>query len=246
MYRDAKLDAIDWVSDELKERYSEAQRQPGFDSHAHTRSLSWWLPICRCFSPSPSSSSLPSSVVDNASSAQKRSKKKNKKSKKKKRDAAVVVENRDEEEQRSREDEKAEKEEQDTESESKPTGQKQEQERKEECAKVETSSGVVPETALASLKAWCKSQEEEWMVAELCPQCAQAKQDGTGEGWCDSLQCAFVRAYDTVDNIMLSMGHFIAQLDGDQSEITAHLMPLYLDANRAVTILLGDMDDMIR
>lgn len=101
-------------------------------------------------------------------------------------------------------------------------------------------------------------QKEGWMVAELCAQCAQTKQHGAGEGCCDSLQCAFLRGYDIIDSIIDTLTDWrLCHLEGDHrgyrrttlpsdSEVTAHLLPLYSEVEKAATGLLWQMSGMIR
>lgn len=91
-----------------------------------------------------------------------------------------------------------------------------------------------------------KSQKEGWMVVELCPQCAQAKHGGTGEGWCDSLQCAFLRGYDIMDSIIDILSSWCPLLEDDNNTITVELLQLYTEAEKTATGLLWQMSAIIR
>lgn len=84
------------------------------------------------------------------------------------------------------------------------------------------------------------------MIAELCTQCARIKHLGTGKGWCYSLQCGFLRAYDMIDQLLRIMDSIAPQLQGDKSEITAHLLPFYAEAEKTAVGLLWQMSTVLR
>lgn len=91
----------------------------------------------------------------------------------------------------------------------------------------------------------CRTQEG-WVVAELCSQCTNAKQHGTGQV-CSSLLCAFVRGHSIIDcliNILTSWSSI--ELENDDNEVTTHLIPLYDEAEKKAVGLLWQMSAMIR
>lgn len=106
--------------------------------------------------------------------------------------------------------------------------------------------------ATAACEATSVPQKEGWMIANLCPQCAQAKQHGAGEGWCNSLQCAFLRGYDIMGAIVSILTTWCAfQLENDKNDhdefgFMAHLLPLYDQAEKTAAGLLWQMSGMIR
>lgn len=57
---------------------------------------------------------------------------------------------------------------------------------------------------------------------------------------------AFLREYNTLDSIVDTLGAFSTQLDGNNSQVTAQLPPLYAEAEKSATGLLWPMSTMIR
>lgn len=88
--------------------------------------------------------------------------------------------------------------------------------------------------------------EEQCRAAGLCAQCTKAVRSGRGEGWCDSLECAFLRGYDLIDSLLVIMRSFVTQLHGNKSEVITQLLPLYSQAEASATSLLWRMCVMIK
>lgn len=260
LFAEANLDKFEWVSDALAKRYIQAQSSAAISIHTFSQSLSAFLPVCGC---SSSSSSSSSSVVDNAPSTHKQDKKKKKKKPKKKKKIRAEVaehdaqnrEERNEEDETERKAEETEKEE-DEKSVEKSKRDEQKLDSREQAAmdargereknekKKEKGKPEEPEDKEKERSAEYDMPEERVVMPELCANCANAKH--TGEGWCKSLQCAFLRGYDIVESLVHSLGSFAAQLQGDKSEFATHVLPLYSQARITAVDMLSEMSLILR
>lgn len=88
------------------------------------------------------------------------------------------------------------------------------------------------------------------MVAELCTQCATTRLlGGTGESWCNSMLCAFLRAYDVIAQLLQLRDletSFIQPLEGVNGAVITQLLPLYVEAEKTATGLLWQMSTLLR
>lgn len=93
-------------------------------------------------------------------------------------------------------------------------------------------------------------QQEGWADAFLCAQCIRAKNRSTSDGCCDSLQCAFLRGFDLIDDIVVLdipwSWESLFKCELSYSKVAAELKPLFDEAENAVTGLLWQMSTMIR
>lgn len=90
--------------------------------------------------------------------------------------------------------------------------------------------------------------DDGWVVAELCPQCSKVKRNGAGEGWCNALQCAILRGYDTIDQLLHAMDSIspTLKLEDESTEVSVLLLPLFADAEKTAAGLLWEMSSILR
>lgn len=256
----AHLGRFTWGSDECVARYAEAERRSRagnpIGNHLFMHSPS---PIeCGC-APSSSSSSGCSlfmcvadmCVADNVMQGQKNGKKKNKKKKSKKKkkradDIEQEAQSEQEESEEERENKESEKEEK-SRDEVKEKGKGGAETRNVKGGN-ESRGGENEREAKRDEDVWKRNTDSDvpCVTAELCPQCAQAKQRGAGEGWCHSLQCAFLRGNDMIVSLIGILAPFGMQLNDDKSEVTEDLLPLYAEAAKRATDLQGQLITMSR
>lgn len=89
-----------------------------------------------------------------------------------------------------------------------------------------------------------------WAIAELCAQCINAIQHGTGEGCCNALQCAFIRAHYEICDLLRVLGPFCNQMlaaaDRNYSPNANTVMVLFDEAEQIATDQLWQLSGMIR
>lgn len=94
------------------------------------------------------------------------------------------------------------------------------------------------------------SSHSGWMAAKLCTQCSEINQRATGKGWCNALQCAFIRGFVTVCDLLNILAPLTVQLLCDQvrstSPHTQHILALSVETEEIATGLLWQMSGIIR
>lgn len=92
-----------------------------------------------------------------------------------------------------------------------------------------------------------EEEEEGWYVPELCMQCHQAEEYHHAEGWCHSLQCAFLRGYLVIDYVLRVMESFAPEFeDSSDDTVTARLAKPWCEAEKTAMNLLWQMSTMLR